>query len=94
MATAAERVRRYRDRQRRGAQVVSIDVDGLVIGALQCEEYLDDDTLSCICTDKAALVRAVQAHLRDWSEEVADGFETDQTVVADGPSAGAVPEAA
>ncbi len=69
MATAAERVRRYRDRKRRGAEVVSIEVDGLLIEALKCEEYL------CACTDKAALARAVQTQLSDWSQGVAEEYE-------------------
>ncbi len=48
MATATERVRNYRDRKRRGVEVVSIEVDAMAIGALAFKNYLrpDDPGLS------------------------------------------------
>ncbi len=92
MATAAERAQRHRDRKRRGVVAVTVEVDALVIGALQFKEYLDDET------DKAALAEAVQALLSDWSEGVAAEFDADEaageTPAVSGPSADAVPEAA
>jgi predicted regulator of Ras-like GTPase activity (Roadblock/LC7/MglB family) len=75
MATATERVRNYRDRKRRGVVAVPIEVDGLVIGALQFKDDLDDDTISSICTDKAVLAEAIQARLSDWTEEVFEEFD-------------------
>ena len=77
MATATERVRRYRDRKQRGVELVSIEVDELAIWALTVENYLSpedtDDQLNV--TNKAALAEAVQAHLSDWSEDVAAEFD-------------------
>ena len=75
MATATERVQRYRDRKRRGVEVVSIEVDSETIGALQFKDYLDDDTCSGICTDKAVLAEAIEVKLRDWTDEVFDELD-------------------
>ena len=78
MKTATERVRNYRDRKRRGVEVVSIEVPEATIGARQFKDYLDGGTISCICTDKAVLAEAVQAKLSDWTEEVFE--EVDDTL--------------
>ena len=79
-ATAKERKRRFQDRKQRGAVVVSIEVEETTIGVLQFKEYLDDDTCSGICTDKAMLAEAIQAKLGDWTGEVLD--ELDDAVTA------------
>ena len=71
MATATERVQRYRDRKRRGVEVVSIEVGADVIGALTWREYLDLDASddACNVTNKGALAEAIQAALADLAEE-------------------------
>ena len=79
-ATAKERKRRYQDRKQRGAVVVSIEVEEPTIGVLQFKNYLDDDTCSGICTDKAMLAEAIQAKLLDWTDEVI--AELDDAVTA------------
>ena len=60
MATATERVQRYRDRKRRGVEVVAIGVDALAIWALAYDNYLSpdvtDDQLNV--TNKAGLAEA------------------------------------
>ncbi len=78
MATATERVRNFRDRKRRGVEVVSIEVDGLVIGSLTWKDYLSmdalgDDYLTVI--DKAAVAKAIEAKLNEWSQEVGEEYE-------------------
>ncbi len=77
MATATERVRNYRDRKRRGVEVVSIEVDGPTICALNYKEYLDDDVIDRDgnCTDKAVLAEAIQTKLHDWTDEALEEFE-------------------
>ena len=77
MATATERVRRYRDRKRRGVEVVSIEVNALAIWALAYENYLspDDTDDQLNVTNKAGLAEAVQAYLSDSAEGVAAVYD-------------------
>ena len=75
MATSAERMRRHRNRKKRGVvAIVPIEVDALAVAALVAEDYLDndeaDDALNV--SNKPALAKAVEGLLSDWSEEIAD----------------------
>ena len=75
MATGAQRMRRHRDRKKRGVvAIVPIEVDVYAVSALMEEGYLDsdepDDKLNV--ADKTALVESIQGFLDDWSMEVFD----------------------
>ena len=76
MATAAERVKRYRDRRRRGVVAVSVEVDATTVCALMMKGHLAPgempSSLSPII-NKDALADALQAMTDSWGHEV---FET------------------
>ncbi len=94
MATAAERVKRYRDRKRRGVvAVVPVEVCAHMIGALTWKEYLDLDASddACNVTDKGAVAEAIQAALGTLAEEAYREWQAEEEAGAapavSGPSA-------
>ena len=75
MSTSVERMRRHRDRKKRGVvAIVPIEVDILAVSALMEEGYLDllEADYELNVADKTALVHSIQGFLDDWSIEVAD----------------------
>ena len=78
MATAAERSQRHRDRKRRSAVVVPVEMDLKVKAALVLKGYLGFDNLTPgNPVDKGALAAALQDMLNKWTNDVCDAAEAE-----------------
>ncbi len=65
MSTSAERVRRYRDRKRRGVKTVRIEIDGDIASLLVAEGYLEPPTGARGVVRAADVAEAIERKLRD-----------------------------